>query len=326
MSSIDVAKRVLKTEAEAVEGLIARLGPEFDKAVEVLQGCEGRIVVTGMGKTGIIGRKISATFASIGVPSFFMSAAEARHGDMGMVEPGDVVLAISNSGETEEVVLLLPTVKEIGARLIALTGNAGSTLARYSDVVLDVGVEKEACPLGLVPTSSTTASLAMGDALAVALIERTGLNAEEFAAYHPGGSLGKRFIKVKDVMRCGGASAIVRRDAVMKDVLLAITAARAGAALVVDEEGVLAGIFTDGDLRRSLERHPDLMERTVDDFMVPDPVRIGSGELVVEALKIMRGDNPKKRKLDEIPVVDRDGKPLGILDVVDLISYRIELK
>ena len=326
MSSIDVAKRVLKTEAEAIEGLISKVGPSFDQAVEMLHECEGRIVVTGMGKTGIIGRKISATFASIGVLSFFMSAAEARHGDMGMVEREDVVLAISNSGETEEVVLLLPTVKEIGARLIAVTGDAESTLANHSDVVLDVGVEKEACPLGLVPTSSTTASLVMGDALAVALIERRELKAEEFAAYHPGGSLGKKLLKVRDVMRCGDASAVVRRGTAVKDVLLAITAARAGAALVVDEKGILAGIFTDGDLRRSIERYPDLMERPVDDFMAADPVKIGAESLVVEALKVMRGDNPKKRKLDEIPVVDPEGKTLGILDVVDLISYRIDLK
>lgn len=326
MSSREVAKRVLRTEAEAVEGLIAKLGPGFDRAVELLYECTGRIVVTGMGKTGIIGRKISATFASIGVPSFFMSAAEARHGDVGMVEAADVVLAISNSGETEEVVLLLPTIKEIGVRLIALTGNADSALARYSDVVLDVGVEKEACPLGLAPTSSTTAALAMGDALAVALIERKGLRAEEFAIYHPGGSLGKKLLRVKDVMRAGAAIAVVGLGTAMKEVLLAITAARAGAALVVDDKGILAGIFTDGDLRRSLERSPDLMERKVDDFMAADPVRIGPEKLVVEALKIMRGENPKKRKLDEIPVVDPDGRPLGILDVVDLISYRIDTK
>ncbi|MCX6357984.1 MAG: KpsF/GutQ family sugar-phosphate isomerase, partial [Candidatus Aureabacteria bacterium] len=271
-------------------------------------------------KPGIIGRKIQATMASIGVPSLSLHPAEAVHGDLGMVTPGDVVLALSSSGETEEMLRLIPMVKKIGAFMICLTGNPRSTLARHSDLALDVGVTREACPLNLAPTASTTAMLAMGDALAVALIRRKDLKPEEFAFYHPAGSLGRKLLKVSDVMRTGRHHPVVREDMRIKDVLLAITKARAGAATVVNRRGVLTGIFTDGDLRRAIEDGADVTTRLIREFMIRSPITIGPGRLAVEALRVMRGENPKKRKIDELPVVDSGGRPVGMLDVVDLIG------
>ncbi len=313
--SIKRAKEVLRIESEAISSLIERLGRDFQKAVELLHSCRGRIVVTGMGKGGIIGQKISATLSSIGRAGLWLHPAEAIHGDLGRVKKKDVVIAISNSGETEEILRLLPTVKKIGVKLISLTGNLKSTLAKNSDVVLDISVREEACPLGLVPTASTTAMLAMGDALAIAVLEKKGLKKEEFAFYHPGGNLGKRLLlRVKDIMRKDAANPIVKGDVLVKDVLLAITSARAGSASIVDKGGVLVGIFTDGDLRRHLEHGSNLSVRKIKEVMTKNPIVIREDKLAAEALGILQS-----KKIDEIPVVNSKRKPVGLLDIQDLL-------
>ena len=315
-----IAKDVFKIEAEAIRALGKKLNANFDRAVEAIYECKGRVIVCGMGKPGIIGRKIQATLASIGVPSLSLHPVEAVHGDLGMVTRSDVVLVLSSSGETEEILRLIPVVKKIGSFMICMTGNQRSTLAAHSDIVLDVAVEREACPLGLAPTASTTAMLAMGDALAVALIQKKKLKPEEFALYHPGGRLGRNLLKVKDVMRTGKANPIVREDMRIKEVLLAITNARAGAAAVVDRTGKLKGIFTDGDLRRAIETQTDISTHLIREFMIHNPITISPDKLAVEALRVMRGENRKKRKIDELPVVNPRGMPVGMLDVVDLIG------
>jgi len=313
---VSEAKKVLKIEAEAIAALMRRLGGEFNKAIEVLSECRSRVIVTGMGKGGLIGQKISATLSSTGTPSLFLHSAEAIHGDLGRVTKDDVVVAISNSGETEELIRLLPLIKKIGARLIALTGRPRSTLARHSDVVLDVSVSKEACPLGLAPTASTTATLAMGDALAVCLLKKKGFREEDFAFFHPGGALGKRLLlKVEDIMRRGAANPVVKENALVRDVLLKITEARAGAASVVGKTGRLTGIFTDGDLRRHMESGDQLVARKVKDVMTKDPVTISKERLASEALRIL-----KDKRIDEVPVVDERHRPIGMLDVQDLLK------
>jgi arabinose-5-phosphate isomerase len=310
------AREVLRIEAAAVSSLIGRIDKNFEKAVRTILACRGKAVVTGMGKPGFIGAKISATLSSTGTPSLFLHPADAIHGDLGRVTKDDVVLAISNSGETEEIIRLLPTLKKIGARIIAMTGNKKSTLARYSDVVLDVAVKKEACPLNLAPTASTTAMLAMGDALAIALLDRRGFKEEDFAFYHPGGYLGKRLIlKVEDIMRKGKANPIVREGLKVKDVLLKITEARAGSASVVNKKGVLTGIFTDGDLRRHLGSDPSLPLRPVKNVMTKGPVTISKDMLAADAFRILR-----EKKIDEIPVVDKAKRPIGLVDVQDLLK------
>lgn len=314
--SIKRAKEVLRIESEAIFNLIKRLNKDFQKAVDVLYSCRGTIVVTGMGKAGIIGQKISATLSSIGNPSLWLHPAEAIHGDLGRVKSKDAVLAISNSGETEEILRLLPTIKKIGVKLISLTGNPKSTLAKNSDITLDISVREEACPLGLVPTASTTAMLAMGDALAIAVLEKKGLKKEEFAFFHPGGNLGKKLLlKVKDIMRRGADSPVVKEDILVKDVLLAITSARAGSASIVNKKGILVGIFTDGDLRRHLESDPNLSIRKVKEVMTKTPTVIKENKLAAEALGILQS-----KKIDEVPVVDNQGKPVGLLDVQDLLK------
>ncbi|MFA5334605.1 MAG: KpsF/GutQ family sugar-phosphate isomerase [Candidatus Omnitrophota bacterium] len=310
------AKEVLRIEAAAISSLIGRIDNNFEKAVKIILACRGKAVVTGMGKPGFIGAKISATFSSTGTPSLYLHPADAIHGDLGRVTKDDVVLAISNSGETEEIIRLLPTLKKIGARIIAMTGNKKSTLARYSDVTLDVAVNKEACPLNLAPTASTTAMLAMGDALAIALLDRRGFKEEDFAFYHPGGSLGKRLVlKVEDIMRKGKASPVVKEDLKIKDVLLRITEARAGSASVVNGRGALTGIFTDGDLRRHLATDPLLSSKPVKQVMTKNPVTISKDLLAADAFRILR-----ERKIDEIPVVDSSKKPIGLVDVQDLLK------
>jgi len=313
---IERAREVLKIESDAIASLIGRIDDKFKDAVDLICSCPGRVVVTGMGKPGIIGRKISATLASTGTPSLFLHSAEAVHGDLGMVTKDDVVVAISNSGETEEITKLLSTIKKIGAKLIALTGNLGSTLAKNSDVALDVGVDKEACPLGLAPTASTTAMLAMGDALAVAVSDKKGFRHEDYAFYHPGGALGKRLLlKVEDIMRTGAENPVVGKDRSVKEVLLAITEARAGAASIVSDEGILAGIFTDGDLRRHLEQDPDLVRKKVAQVMTGAPKTITKDRLAAEAFKTL-----KEHKIDELPVVDEANRPIGMIDVQDLLK------
>lgn len=310
-----LARKVLQVEAQAVHELISRIDSNFDKAINLMFLCSGRIVITGMGKPGIIGRKIAATMASTGTPSLFLHPAEAIHGDLGMVTRQDVVIALSNSGETQEITALLSTIKKIGAKLIALTGNMKSTLAKNSDVVLDVGFSKEACPWNLAPTASTTATLAMGDALAVCLAKRKGFREEDFKFLHPGGSLGKKLLKVKDLMRKGKSNPIVSGSATVEKALFAITSARAGSCCIIDARGKLRGIFTDGDLRRHLEEgNGSVLECPIEEVMTLHPTTILEDKLAAEALQLLRD-----KKIDELPVIDRNGKAVGLLDVQDLL-------
>jgi len=310
------AKEVFDIEADAIRALKPRLGKEFRRAIDICLKTKGRVVVSGMGKTGIIAQKLSATLASTGTPSLFLHTAEAIHGDLGKVTADDAVIVISNSGSTEEMRQLLPLLKKIGSKVIAMTGNLKSVLAKYSDVVLDVSVKKEACPLGLAPTASTTATLAMADALAVCLLECKGFKEKDFAFFHPGGVLGRRLLlKVEDIMRRGAANPIVSEDKLVSHVLLKITQARAGSATVVDGYGKLTGIFTDGDLRRHLETFVDLPRRKVKEVMTKDPTVVDKEMLAVEALRILR-----EKKIDELPVVDKFRRPVGLLDVQDLLK------
>ena len=307
---------MLRIEADAVRRLIPRINRRFEQAAELVLRCKGRVVVTGMGKAGIIGQKLSATLASTGTPSLWVNPADAIHGDLGRITKQDVVITLSNSGETEELTRLLPVIKRIGSRLIALTGQTRSTLARHSDLVLDVSVAKEACTLNLAPTSSTTAMLAMSDALAVVVAEAKGFQARDFALLHPGGQLGRRLLlRVSDLMRTRAANPVVRERARVKDVLLAITRARAGCASVVDGQGRLLGIFTDGDLRRHLDSTPNLAQRRVCDVMTRRPKTIGAERLAAEALEKLR-----EHHIDELVVVDGRRRPVGLLDIQDLLK------
>ncbi len=314
-----IGREVLRTEGEAVLALIPRLGAEFEEAVEILYHCRGRIIVTGMGKTGIIARKFSATLASTGSPSLTLHPVEALHGDLGMVGKDDIVVMISHSGESEEIKNLIPFIKRIGVPLISITGNPDSTLAAYSDVAMNAGVEREACPFNLAPTSSTTAALAISDALAVALIEKRNFKPVDFARLHPGGALGKRLLlTVSDLMRKGDENPVVEEDAPVKDVILRITAAHAGAAGVVNRDGRLSGFFTDGDLRRQIEVYPDILTMPVGLVMTKNPLTVEENQLAVEALRILGG-----RKVDELPVINQRGEPVGMLDVQDLLDAGI---
>ena len=319
MGKINVSKRakeVLDIEAEAIRGLRPRIGKDFEKALNLILKTKGRVVVSGMGKTGIIAQKFSATLASTGTPSLFLHTVEAIHGDLGRVTSDDVVIILSNSGSTEEMKQFLPLLKKIGAKIIALTGNPKSILAKYSDVVLDVSVKKEACPLGLAPTASTTATLAMADALAVCLLELKGFKEEDFAFFHPGGLLGKRLLlKVEDIMRKGRANPVVAENKKISEVLFKITQGRAGSATVVNKKGKLSGIFTDGDLRRHLEVNPNLSQRQVKEVMTKNPTTVSPQMLAVEAMRIL-----KDKKIDEVPVVDKHNRPIGLLDVQDLLK------
>ncbi|MEA3305893.1 MAG: KpsF/GutQ family sugar-phosphate isomerase [Candidatus Omnitrophota bacterium] len=293
-----------------------RLDSNFEKAVRLILKNKGHIIVTGMGKPGFIAQKISATFSSTGTPSFYLHPAEALHGDLGKVTKDDCLIAMSSSGETEEIIRLLPIMKKIGAVLISMVGNTASTLALNSDCVLDVSIKEEACPLGLAPTTSTTVMLAMGDALSVVLQQKKGFKARHFALYHPGGSLGKRLLlKTADIMRKGGANPVVREDAPIKDVLLEITRAKAGCASIVDGKGMLKGIFTDGDLRRHLRNEGDIMRKEIKDIMTKRPVTITGGMMAIDAFRILQS-----KKIDEVPVIDKKGKPIGLLDVQDLLK------
>jgi arabinose-5-phosphate isomerase len=309
------AKQVLDIEAEAIRNLKPHIGKNFLEAVNLILKSKGRVVVSGMGKTGIIAQKFSATLASTGTPSLFLHTAEAVHGDLGKVTSDDVVIILSNSGSTDEMKQLLPLLKKIGSKIISLTGNLKSILAKYSDVVLDVSVKKEACPLGLAPTASTTATLAMADALAVCLLELKGFKEEDFAFYHPGGLLGKKlFLRVEDIMRTGINNPVVKEDKRISDVLVKITQSRSGSASVVDRAGRLTGIFTDGDLRRHLEVDHNLSKRMVKEVMTKNPSTARPDMLAVEALRILR-----EKKIDELPVIDKHNRPIGLLDVQDLL-------
>ncbi|MDD5518219.1 MAG: KpsF/GutQ family sugar-phosphate isomerase [Candidatus Omnitrophica bacterium] len=310
------AKEVLDIEAQAIKNLKTHIGNNFKNAVNIILKTKGRAIVSGMGKTGIIAQKFSATLASTGTPSLFLHTAEAIHGDLGKVTSDDVVIILSNSGSTEEMKQLVPLLKKIGCKIIALTGNIKSILAKYSDVVLDISVKKEACPLGLAPTASTTAALAMADALAVCLLELKGFKEKDFAFFHPGGALGRRLLlSVGDIMRSGPANPIVKEDEKVSKVLLKITQARAGSATVVDAKGKLKGIFTDGDLRRHVEIDRNLALRRIKEVMTKDPTVVYQDMLALEALGILR-----EKKIDELPVVDKNKHPVGLLDVQDLLK------
>jgi len=313
--SVSYAKKVLLNESRAIARLSGRIDRNFSKIINFLSRSSGRIIVTGIGKPGFIAQKVSATLSSTGTPSFYLHPAEAMHGDLGRITRDDVILAFSNSGETEEVVRLLPIIKKIGAKIISVTGKARSTLAANSDYIVDSSVEKEACPMGLAPTTSTTVMLALGDALAVALLVKKKFKPRDFALYHPGGALGKRLLlKVEDIMRPKKNIPVVKRNTKVKEVLLKITKYRAGSASIVDPGGKLAGIFTDGDLRRHVDMD-DVLDRRVGEVMTKNPFNIEPKKLAAEALEIL-----KDKKIDEIPVVDNHGKLVGLLDVQDVIK------
>ena len=319
ITSIDVsvARRVLHTEAAAILALIDRLDDRFDRAIRILLDCRGRVIVTGMGKSGIICRKIAATLSSTGTPAFFLHPAEAIHGDLGVIQGDDVVVALSNSGETEELLRLLEAIKRLGARLITLSGNPASTLAQASDVALDCHVSEEACPLNLVPTASTTAALAFGDALAMTLLVAKGFREEDFANLHPGGKLGKRLMRVEQLMHTGDKIPTVGPAAPMREVVHEMSRKELGMTCVVDG-GRLAGVITDGDLRRHMSASINLLDRTAGDVMTPTPVTISRGILAAEALHIL-----EQRKITSIVVVDRDRRVEGIVHLHDL--WRTEM-
>jgi arabinose-5-phosphate isomerase len=311
----DRGRRVLQIEAEAILALIPKLDAQFDRAIEIIRDCRGRVVLTGMGKSGSVAQKIASTMAGTGTPAFFLHPAEGGHGDLGMLVRGDVVIAISNSGETDELVGLLPAIKRLGLTLIALVGDTASTLARQSDVVIDVGVAKEACPLALAPTASTTAALAMGDALAVVLLEQRGFTEADFALLHPAGSLGRRLLwRVRDLMHTGEQLPLIGQDTLMGDALAEISRKRLGMTAVVNEAGILAGIITDGDLRRTLQQGIDLLQRPVRDCMTPHPRTIDRDALAAGALEVM-----ERHAVTSLLIVDREGRPEGVIHLHDLL-------
>lgn len=313
------AKEVMEIEAEGINRIKQSLNSDFLGAVKILSCCQGRVIVTGMGKAGIIGQKFSATLSSTGTSSFWLHAAEAVHGDLGRIREDDVVVILSYSGDTEEIKNLVPFVKKIGAKIVALTGNHNSILSRYADIAINVKIDKEACALGLAPTTSTTAMLALCDAIAVVLMKIKGFKEKDFAFFHPRGSLGRRLLlRVKDIMRKGKFNPVVVEGILIKDVLVKITSSHAGAAVIVDNRGKLSGIFTDGDLRRNLERYPQLLKKEVGEVMTRNPVVVKDTDLASSALKLL-----EDKKIDEVPVVDDKYKPVGMLDIQDLISAGI---
>jgi arabinose-5-phosphate isomerase len=309
----DTAREVLRSEANSILKLLERIDSNFERAVEILSQCKGRVVLTGMGKSGIVCKKIAATFSSTGVPAFFLHPAEAIHGDLGMMTAGDVVVAVSNSGETEELLRLLELVKRISVPLISLTGNVRSTLARHSDVVLDVSVDKEACPMNLVPTASTTAALAMGDALAMCLMTVRGFKEEDYARLHPGGRLGKKLLKVSDLMRQGDQIPSVSPDTLMKDVIYEMSRKGLGITSVIERDGRVLGVISDGDLRRHLEKDNVLLTRTAAECMTKNPKTIDPDELATKALNLM-----EERKITSLLIVDQQNRIAGIIHLHDL--------
>ncbi|BBK24327.1 SIS domain-containing protein [Dialister hominis] len=322
MSVIETASRVLRDEAAAVESLVNKLDGQFEKAVRMIDKSKGRVVLTGMGKSGHIARKVAATMASTGTPAFFLHPAEGIHGDLGMVTSEDVVIAYSNSGETMEILNILPSLKRIGPKLIAVVGKTNSTLAKNADAVLDAGVEKEADSLGLAPTSSTTAALALGDALAVCLMENRHFTADKFAIFHPGGSLGKKLLMtVEMVMHKGEDNPVVQEKASVKDALFVMTSKGLGAVSVINAEGSLIGLMTDGDVRRGLERGTDFLTVHLSDVMTQEPIVITSGRLAAEALHIM--ENHKPHPITVLPVVDENGRATGMVHITDLMKQGV---
>ncbi len=315
------AREVIRVEARAISNLEARLGDSFSRATDLILGCGGVVVVTGMGKAGLIAQKVSATLASTGTPSIFLHPAEALHGDLGRIRGRDLVLALSNSGETIEIKLLVPAVRKIGARLIAMTGMATSTLGRLADVVLDIGPIDEACPLGLAPTASTSALLALGDALAMVVSKERQFSREEYALYHPAGALGRKLMRVGEVMRQGRELPVCASGTPLVEVLrvMSDTPGRPGAALIVDSDGCLAGIFTDGDFRRHFKELGSLRhEDPIDPLMGKNPKCVLPSELIQAVERMMR-----EHRVDQMPVIDEDRRPVGLVDVQDLLDTRV---
>jgi arabinose-5-phosphate isomerase len=319
-SILTVAKRVLKIEADAVLSLADRLAGDFEKTVEIIFNCKGRVIVTGMGKSGLVGKKIAATLTSTGTPAFFMHPAEASHGDLGMITSEDVVIAISNSGETDEIIGLIPFMKRFGVTLISMTGNPRSTLSRASETRLDVSVREEACPLGIIPTASTTAALAMGDAIAVVLLVKKGFREEDFACFHPRGSLGKKlFTKVSDLMHTGDALPIISPSTPMTKAVVEISSKRLGTAIVEDGDGKILGIVTDGDLRRGIERWgKSFFEMTAGEVMTRNPKMIGEEELAARALSLM-----EQYSITCLVVPGADSEAKGIIHLHDILKQGI---
>jgi arabinose-5-phosphate isomerase len=317
-TGLELARKVLRIEAGAILGLVDRIDANFERAVTLLFECKGRVIVTGMGKSGIICRKISATLSSTGTSAWFLHPAEATHGDLGAIRDDDVVLALSHSGETDELLRLLESIRRIGARLIALTGNPASTLARAADVILDCSVASEACPMNLVPTASTTAALAMGDALAMTLLVRKGFGEDEFASLHPAGKLGRRLARVENVMHAGDAAPIVTLTTRMPEIIHEMSSKRLGMTTIVDGKGRLAGVFTDGDLRRLMARTADVLSLTAADAMTPRPLTIRRDLLAVEALKVM-----ETHKITSVVVTDAGGTVEGVVHLHDL--WRLQM-
>ena len=317
--AIRIARRVLAIEADAVAALRDRVDDSFARAVDLIHACAAKVIVTGMGKSGLICQKIASTLASTGTPAFFLHPAEGVHGDLGALTPKDVVIAISYSGETEEILRILPVIRRMGVRLVALTGNPRSTLARAADVTLDISVKEEACPLSLAPTASTTATLALGDALAVALMEKRGFKSEDFALLHPAGALGKKLLlRVEDLMHRGVELPIVGEKALMKEALLEISGKRLGVTCVMDARGALAGVITDGDLRRAMEKFPDLFQRRAREIMTRNPKSISPDALAARALAVM-----EEHAITVLVVLSGEGKggrkPLGVIHIHDIL-------
>jgi arabinose-5-phosphate isomerase len=310
---LDLARKVLRTEAGAILSLVDRLDGDFERAIQLLLDCRGRVVVSGMGKSGIICRKIAATLSSTGTSAFFLHPAEAIHGDLGALRDDDVVVAMSYSGETEELLRLLESIRRIGARLIAITGRPDSTLGRAADVTLDCGISEEACPMNLVPTASTTAALALGDAIAMTLLVQKGFREEDFVSLHPGGGLGRRLMRVEHAMHAGDAAPIVRQSTPMPDVFHEMSSKRLGMTCVVDDGGRLVGVFTDGDLRRLMSRTSDVLSLTAGQVMNPSPMTIERRLLAVEALKVM-----ETHKITSVVVVDAGRQVEGVIHLHDL--------
>lgn len=318
-NTIATAKRVLRIEAEAIAGLIDRLDERFEKAVELLHACKGRVVVTGLGKSGLIGRKIAATLASTGTPSLFLHAADALHGDLGVMAAGDVLLAVSSSGETEEMVDLIEPAKRVGVQIVAMTSNPRSTLAAASDIVLDIAVKEEACSLNLAPTASTAAALAMGDALAIALLDRREFKEEDFAALHPAGRLGKKLRRIESLMHTGNDLPRVLPGAKMPDVIYEMSSKGLGLAAVAQQDGKLLGIITDGDLRRVMQRRKEnVLDLTAVDCMTKDPVTMPRTELAAAALRLM-----EEKKITSVLVVDAAGRLEGVVHLHDLWTLQL---
>jgi len=315
---LGLARQVLQTEADAIVGLIDRLDERFERAVKLLADCQGRVIVTGMGKSGIISRKLAATLASTGTPAFFLHPAEAVHGDLGVVQGDDIVLALSHSGETSEILRLLETIRRVGAKVISLTGAPRSSLAETADITLDCSVTGEACPMNLVPTASTTAALALGDALAMTLLERKGFRREDFVSLHPGGGLGKRLLRVDHLMSSGPALPLVRQEASVAAVLAEMSAKGLGMTCVIDADARIAGVITDGDLRRRLASRGGALEGAASALMTDTPRTIGPDMLAAEALQLM-----ETYRITSLVVVDPDKRPLGVLHLHDL--WRTEL-